>query len=72
MRWCSASTAFSRPADPAAPLMWPIWALTEPIRTERAGSPAGPYASRSAAISEASPTRVDVAWHSTNCTLAGP
>ena len=46
--WCSASTALSSPAAPAAPLRWPMFDFTEPSAIEPGARPEPPKPSRQA------------------------
>ena len=69
---CSASTALSRPAAPAAALRWPMFDLTEPSAIEpwRGARPCRTPRSRLPS-STASPTRVDVPCASMQVAGAG-
>ena len=67
----SASTVFSNPAAPAAPLRCPIFDLTEPSATEPTGKWKLLSTSAMLCTSTTSPTRVDVPWPSINVPAVG-
>ena len=73
--WWSASTAFTRPAAPAAAFVWPICDFTEPSAHHwpRASAPStAPKIARSPPNSAASPAIVPVPCASTSSTVSGP
>lgn len=70
--WWSAITVLMSPAEPAAALVWPIWAFTEPSAQRSGGAPAAPKTAFSACTSAASPALVEVPWASTSSTVSGP
>ena len=73
MPWCRLSAALIRPAMPAAPSMWPMLPLIEPI-AHGASRPATPCTSPSALTSIMSPSTVPVPWASTKsiCSASHP